>query len=99
MASGDQQGREPIHFGLWAEMTVLMEFLSSDEKGALLSALGIPASEFVSISAQYREIMQGGLESEKTIIFHRARREAASGGREQAIERFNRFLDSLNSEQ
>ena len=97
MASGDRQAREPIHFGLWVEMTVLMEFLSSDEKGALLSALGIPTSEFVSISAGYREMMQAGREPEKTAIFHRARREAASGGREQAIERFNRFLDGLTS--
>lgn len=91
-------GGEQLHFGLWVEMTVLMEFLSSDERTALLDALGVSASEYASVSASYREALQTNADPEKTAIFQAARLDAGKGGRDQAIERFNRFLDALNSQ-
>ena len=93
-----QWGGEHFHFGLWVEMTVLMDFLSSDERTALLEALGISASEYAAVSAGYRETLQTNADPSKTAIFQAARIDAAKGGRDQAIDRFNRFLDGLNSE-
>ena len=93
-----QWGREQFHFGLWVEMTVLMEFLSSDERTALLDALGVSASEYASVSAGFREALQTNADPAKTAIFQAARLDATKGGRDQAIERFNQFLDALNTQ-
>jgi hypothetical protein len=88
---------EPFHFALWVEMTALMEFLSNEERAALQRALGVTPLEYAAVSARYREELQAGTDPEKTAIFQAAREAARSGGREQAIERFNRFLDGLNT--
>ncbi len=93
-----EQQDEPFHFGLWVEMTVLMDFLSSDERSALLEALGVSASEYAAVSAKYREALQTNADPEKNAIFQSARLDAARGGRDQAIARFNGFLDALNSQ-
>lgn len=92
------QAHEPLHFGLWVEMTVLMDFLSSDERAALLEALGISGNEYAAVSAGYREALQTNADPERSAIFQAARLDAAKRGRDHAIARFNGFLDALNAQ-
>lgn len=92
------QAYEPFHFGLWVEMTVLMDYLSSDERAALLDALGISATEYATVSAGYREALQTNADPEKTAIFQAAKLDAVKGGRDHAIARFNGFLDALHGQ-
>ena len=73
-----------------------MEFLSSDERAALLEALGMSASEYAAVSAAHREASQASADPQKTAIFLAARLGSTKGGRDQAFDRFNRFLDALN---
>jgi hypothetical protein len=88
---------ELLHFGLWVEMNILMEFLSREEQAQLLTALQISRREYELVSARYLEAVDTNTEPARTALFLEARADAARGGRERAIERYNRFLDGLNS--
>lgn len=77
MADQSTSEHEPFHFGPWVEMTVLMDFLSSDERALLLDALRVSASEYAAVSALYREALQAKSDPEKTAIFQAARQDAA----------------------
>ncbi|MBL8741942.1 MAG: hypothetical protein JNK04_12630 [Myxococcales bacterium] len=77
---------------------VLMDFLSSEERAALLDALSVSPSEYAAVYSAYREALQTNADPEKTAIFQAARLDAARGGREHAIARLNGFLDALNSQ-
>ncbi len=95
--SARDQRMDQLHFGLWVAMTVLMDFLTSEERAALVDALGMTASDYSSASARHREELQANPDSSKNATFQAARLEALAGGREQAIEQFNRFLDGLHT--
>lgn len=92
MTTENDRASELLHFGLWVEMTVLMEFLSRDERVQLLSALGVTRAEYERVSGVYHETLR---DPARATLFHAARAEAAAGGREAAIARFNLFLDGL----
>ena len=97
MASKHDRADDLLHFGLWVEMTVLMEFLSADERGQLLSALGVAAPEYQRVSEKYLDMLRLNADPTRTKLFESARSQAAAGGRDEAIARFNRFLDGLHT--
>jgi hypothetical protein len=97
MATGRERVSELLHFGLWVEMTMLMNFLTVDERDQLLRALGVTPAEYEVTSVTYLEILSTNSDPVRTAIYRLAATDAAEGGRERAIERFNRFLDGLTS--
>jgi hypothetical protein len=87
---------EPLPFGLWVEITVLIEHLSETEQLQLLKALGITPSDFEELSATFMKSILVNSHPVRSATFRAAQREA-SGDRAQALERFNAFLDGLNA--
>ncbi len=93
MTNENDRAGELLHFGLWLETTVLMEFLSAAERVQLLSALGVSPADYEHASGAHLEALR---DPARAILFHAARADATAGGREAAIARFNRFLDGLH---
>jgi len=88
---------EPIHFGLWIEVTLLIEHLLGAERQQLLLALGITPSNFERASAAFMTSIVANTDPERSAIFRAAQLGARERGRAQALEQFNAFLDALNA--
>jgi len=97
MATRSDWQNEPIHFGLWIEVTMLLEYPNSAERQQLLKALGVTPHDFEQASGVFMESIVANTDPERSALFRAARHDAQRGGRAQALEQFNSFLVALNS--